>query len=124
MAEKPTYEELKQRVKELEKEALKRKCAEDALQFERAQLFSIFDSINEIIDVSDPRTHEIVYVNKALRASFQNSLVGGTCYKEFQGLESPCDFCTKEIIPYDVGIVTSGAGVTTDTGIIKLNIII
>jgi len=32
MTRKPTYEELKQRVKELEKEAVKRKGAEEALR--------------------------------------------------------------------------------------------
>ena len=37
MAKKPIYEELKQRVKELEKEAIKRKKAEEALRESEAQ---------------------------------------------------------------------------------------
>jgi HD-GYP domain-containing protein (c-di-GMP phosphodiesterase class II)/HAMP domain-containing protein len=75
----------------------------EALQFEREQLLSIFDSINEIIYVSDPNTHEILYVNKALQDAFQKSLVGGACYKEFQDLDSPCEFCTNEIILKEKG---------------------
>ncbi|MFH1738355.1 MAG: PAS domain S-box protein [bacterium] len=75
-----------------------RKHAEEALRFEREQLFSIFDSINQIVYVSDPVTYEVLYVNKALLDIFRKNSVGGLCYKEFQGLESPCPFCTNDII--------------------------
>ncbi|HEX9912746.1 MAG TPA: response regulator [candidate division Zixibacteria bacterium] len=75
-----------------------RKKAEEALQVERAQLLSIFDSINQVIYVSDPKTYEILYANKALKDLFQKNLVGGLCYRELQNLESPCKFCTNEII--------------------------
>lgn len=75
-----------------------RKRAEDTLSFERAQLFSIFDSINEIIYVCDPETYEILYVNKHMRNIFGKDLVGGICYKELQNQDSPCEFCTNEII--------------------------
>ncbi len=85
------------------KDITDRKRAEEALQFERAQLLSIFDSISEIIYVSDPKTHEIVYVNRVLRDAFKKNLVGGICYREFQGLESPCEFCTNEIILKEKG---------------------
>ena len=82
----------------LQREITKRKQSEEALRLERAQLLSIFDSINEIIHVTDPKTYEIIYANKALQDSFGKSLVGGICYRELQGLESPCSFCTNEII--------------------------
>ncbi len=85
------------------KDITERKRAEEALQFEREQLLSIFDSINEIIYVADPNTHEILYANKTLQDAFQKSLVGGICYREFQGLESPCEFCTNEIILKEKG---------------------
>ncbi|RLF92898.1 hypothetical protein DRN45_06485, partial [Thermococci archaeon] len=82
---------------------IKRKYAEETLQFERAQFLSIFDSINEIIYVTDPKTYKILYVNKAFKNAFQKDPVGGICYKEFQGLESPCEFCTNEIILKEKG---------------------
>jgi len=48
--------------------------------------------------VADPNTYEILYVNDALKNAFEKDPVGGVCYKDFQGLDSPCDFCTNEII--------------------------
>ena len=75
-----------------------RRQAEEALKSEREQLLSIFGSINQTIYVSDPKTYEILYVNDAVNNAFKKDLVGGLCYKEFQGLDSPCDFCTNEII--------------------------
>jgi PAS domain S-box-containing protein len=74
------------------------KRAENALRSEWEQLLSIFNSINQIIYITDPDTHEILYVNKALQEAFNKDPVGGICYREFQGFDSPCDFCTNDII--------------------------
>lgn len=79
------------------------KQVEKSLQFERAQLLSICDEISELIYVSDPTTYEILFVNKTLRELYQKNLIGGTCYKELQGLESPCEFCTNDVILRDKG---------------------
>ncbi|MBE0460694.1 MAG: PAS domain-containing protein, partial [Candidatus Aminicenantes bacterium] len=79
------------------------KQMEEKLRFERAQLLSIFDSINEIIYVTDPKTYEVLYVNKTLKYAFKKDPVGGICYKEFQGFDSPCEFCTNEIILKEKG---------------------
>ena len=98
MTDKPTYEELEQRVRELEETESGRKHAEEALLFERAQLLRIFDSIDEGIYVTDTDTYEILYVNRILRDVFQKELIGGVCYREFQGFNSPCEFCTNDII--------------------------
>ncbi len=98
MVEKLTYEELEQRVKKFEKEAEKRKQTEETLSFERAQLFSIFDSMLDGVYVSDIDTSEILYVSQSSKDAFQKELIGGICYEEFQGLDSPCEFCTNEII--------------------------
>ena len=75
-----------------------RKRAAEALKTERAQLLSLFDSIDEIIYVTDMDTHEILYSNKAVQKAFQKPLIGEKCYKEFQGLALPCEFCTNPII--------------------------
>ncbi|MBW2605040.1 MAG: PAS domain S-box protein [Deltaproteobacteria bacterium] len=98
MSEKPTFEELEQKIKQLEKEIFKNKQAEKALVLERSQILSIFDSIDEIIYVVDPYIHEILYVNQAMKDAFHKELIGGVCYREFQGFDSPCKFCTNEII--------------------------
>lgn len=74
------------------------KQIEQMLQYERAQLLSIFNSFDEIVYITDPHTYEILYVNKKLRDSIKKDPIGGICYREFQGFEAPCDFCTNEII--------------------------
>ncbi len=76
----------------------KRLQAEKALLAEREQLFSIFDSIDEMVYVSDIESYEILYVNRAMQDAFQKELVGGICYREFHDFETPCEFCTNKII--------------------------
>jgi len=75
-----------------------RKRAEETLRFEREQLLSLFDSMDTLIYVTDPSTNEILYMNKTMENLFGRQAVGGICYREFQGLEAPCPFCTNEII--------------------------
>jgi signal transduction histidine kinase len=75
-----------------------RQRAEQALQFEHSQLLSIFDGIDEPIYVSDPKTYEVLFINRALAAKLKQDPIGRMCYREFQGFESPCPFCTNEII--------------------------
>lgn len=82
----------------LEAEITERKETERILRTERGQLLSIFESINQNIYIADPHTHEILYVNDHIREAFKKDAVGGVCYKEFQGMDSPCEFCTNEII--------------------------
>ncbi|MCP4114386.1 MAG: PAS domain S-box protein [Desulfobacteraceae bacterium] len=72
--------------------------AVEALQVERAQLLSIFDSIDEVVYVSDPETNKLLYVNQTVKNALNRDPVGEPCYKVFQGLDSPCDFCNNEII--------------------------
>jgi len=74
-----------------------RKRTEEALDFERRQLLSIFDSIDEAVYVSDPKTYEVLYANRPLRKRF-GDVVGQVCYRVIQGLESPCPFCTNDRI--------------------------
>jgi PAS domain S-box-containing protein len=81
----------------------RRKEAQEALDFERSQLLSIFDSINEFIFVSDARTFEILYVNKFMKEVFSKELVGDICYKELHNRQAPCDFCTNHFFLEDYG---------------------
>ncbi len=76
----------------------RRRYAEEALRVEREQLLAIFDSINQAIYVSDPRTYEVLFVNTNLKERLGHDPTGSACYREFQGRTSPCDFCTNEII--------------------------
>ncbi len=78
--------------------ALQKRAVSEDLCLERKQLLSVFDSIEDSIYVSDPFTHEILYVNKFLNEILDEKPVGKKCYKILQGLEKPCDFCTNPII--------------------------
>lgn len=75
-----------------------RKQSEIHLQNERAQLLSLFDSINQIIYVADMDTYRVLYANHTARKTFGASLEGGLCYEVLQGFSRPCDFCTNDII--------------------------
>ncbi|MDP8217047.1 MAG: PAS domain S-box protein [Candidatus Kaelpia imicola] len=75
-----------------------RKKAEVLLKAERAQLLSIFDSIDEVIYVTDPHNYEILYMNKFFKKILGKNSIGGFCYREFQNFDRPCYFCTNEII--------------------------
>lgn len=68
---------------------------EKTLHEERSQLLSIFDSISEAIYVADPSSYELLYANEALKKTFGKDPVGGLCYRELQGFDSPCSFCTN-----------------------------
>jgi putative nucleotidyltransferase with HDIG domain len=75
----------------------KKSRPDKAADQEYAQVISIFEGIDEVIYVSDPKTYEILYANRAIEKDF-GYVVGKRCYEVFQGLKSPCPFCTNNII--------------------------
>lgn len=90
--------EMRRQISELKKLEIQRRRVEKKLQFERKQIKSVFDSLKELVSVIDPKTYKILYANKAINALYKKNLVGGTCYKEYYGLESPCEFCANEML--------------------------
>ncbi len=71
---------------------------------EYRQLSSILNSIDEIIYVSDPYTHEILFANQRLRDSLGKDPTGKLCYSALQGFDKPCAFCTNNIILNNGGL--------------------
>jgi PAS domain S-box-containing protein len=65
MDEKPTYEELENRVKVLEKEAVWRKQAEEALRDSEEKFRSIFRAERDAIMVFDDETYRVIEANDA-----------------------------------------------------------
>jgi len=57
---------------------------------------AIIDNFDQPCYIVDPKTHEILYANKILQEIYQDPLVGKICYESFQGLGSPCSFCTND----------------------------
>jgi PAS domain S-box-containing protein len=83
---------------DLAREIEARQRAERELEQERAQLVALFESIDDIIYVADPETHELVYVNPAFKRNWGEDVLGKTCYKVLQDLDAPCPFCTNDKI--------------------------
>jgi PAS domain S-box-containing protein len=83
------------------REVTDRKKKEEKLDFERRQLLSIFDSIDEAIYVVDPKSYKILYANSFLEKTFGENLVGQQCYKVLQGRDSPCEVCRNKKNSYD-----------------------
>ncbi len=78
MAEKPSYEELQQRVEELEKEAAKSKAAEEALRASEKRLSEILDGSSIPTFVIDG-DHVITHYNRAmenLTGIYANEIIG------------------------------------------------
>jgi len=71
--------------------------SEETLEFERRQLFSIFESIDEPIYVSDPDTYEVLFANQAMR-KISGSVKRRICFRALQRRSSPCPFCTNKHI--------------------------
>ncbi|MBD3404543.1 MAG: PAS domain-containing protein [Candidatus Lokiarchaeota archaeon] len=67
-------------------------------EFGRNQLLSLFDSIDEVIYISDPFTYDILFVNEFFQDLLKDDIHGKKCYEAFQGFDAPCEFCTNEII--------------------------
>lgn len=75
-----------------------RKRIEDALDAERRQFLSIFDSIDEIVYVSDPSSYELLFANKAALNMFGKDILGKKCYHGLHSKRRPCEFCTNDRI--------------------------
>jgi two-component system cell cycle sensor histidine kinase/response regulator CckA len=94
MFRKPTYEELKQRVKQLEKEATELSRVEEEFKLERDKLQTLMDGLAhakigiDIIGID----YGVLYQNKFLQERF-GILTGQLCYEKYMGLKKPCNFC-------------------------------
>lgn len=64
-----------------------------------------FDNMNDIVYIADPDDHTLVYTNKLCRKTFgigeDESLCGRKCYHVFRKQDSPCDYCTNNILKQD-----------------------
>jgi signal transduction histidine kinase/ABC-type uncharacterized transport system substrate-binding protein len=89
--------ELAEANEHLLKEITDRKMVENLLSLEREQLLSIFDSINEVIYVSDPETYELLFINEAFKQNWGDG-TGKKCYSVLYNGAEPCEFCTNKHI--------------------------
>ncbi|MFW6115377.1 MAG: PAS domain S-box protein [Thermodesulfobacteriota bacterium] len=80
---------------------IERKHLEREARRQWEQFASIIDNFADLLYISDPRTYEVLLVNKSLEKALGKNPVGGLCYREFQGRSKQCEFCTNGIILKD-----------------------
>ncbi|MBW1851650.1 MAG: PAS domain S-box protein [Deltaproteobacteria bacterium] len=95
MERKPTYEELEQRVKELEKESLKHRKAEDALRESEEKFRSIFHAERDAIMVFDAEMLRFIEANDATLDLY------GYTQEEFLKL-TPVDISAEPEVTYNI----------------------
>ncbi len=68
-------------------------------------LFDFFETLDEMVYVSDVDTHDLVYMNRHLRESLgypaHETYTGKKCYEVLQMKGSPCSFCNNDQIKTD-----------------------
>ncbi len=95
VADKPTYEELEQRVRELEKADSERRQAQSALRISHERFLSVLNSIDATVYVADMETFEILFMNKYMIESFGRDMTGETCWDAFRKEPGRCPYCTN-----------------------------
>lgn len=73
-----------------------KKQAEDELKFSRTQLFSTIENIPAIINIIDPESYEILFMNKHARDFINTDGLGKKCYEAFHNNSEPCSFCNNQ----------------------------
>ena len=58
----------------------------------------ILDQVDEIVYISDLDTYELLYLNRYGCDFFGAPTPGTVCYKHLQGKDTPCEFCTNDLL--------------------------
>ena len=96
MAKKPTYEELEQRVKELEKGCAQRKQTEESLRKSEERLAGIIASVTDHMSLIDEE-HNIVWANDVAKRLFGPDLIGKKCYAAYHKSDTVCVSCITDV---------------------------
>ncbi len=78
------------------REIEERKCALEALHLSRESLEMVLDSIDATIYVADMESHEILFMNKYMKASFGGDMTGERCWRAFRNEPAPCRNCAND----------------------------
>lgn len=68
------------------------------------RLQALTDGIEALIDVTDPKTHRILFANKKTRKAYGDAILGKKCYEVFGKRTKPCTNCViKQILGSNLG---------------------
>ena len=97
MTQKPTYEELEQKIQKLEQSESEYEQAKETREYSRIQLETILNNLDSSIYITDMDSYEILFMNNHMKALFGKDLIGKICWKSFhKNQEGPCEFCTND----------------------------
>jgi len=96
MSQKPSYEALEQRIKQLEQAESRRKNAEKELHTSQKRFLTVLNSLDATIYVADFETHEILFMNNYMKKVFKKDATGEICWAAFRKKASPCTHCTND----------------------------
>ncbi|MCE5263085.1 MAG: PocR ligand-binding domain-containing protein [Deltaproteobacteria bacterium] len=88
----------REKAERLANEISRRRLLEEELERERTQLLTIFEQMAAEVSVLDPRTHEILFVNRHVRKIYGQDVLGRFCYDVFHGYDAPCPSCNNELL--------------------------
>lgn len=95
MAEKPSYEELEQRLNKLEKETSEARQAKQASKRTEQEMRAMLDSLLEHVVYQDTEMN-VLWANQAACNSMgktREDFIGRRCYEVWAGRESTCEDC-------------------------------
>ena len=96
MSSKPSYEELEQRIRELETNHVSRRRIEQALEESEREKTSILDNTPDLIAYFKSPEMKLEWTNKAAVEAIgipMERLVGNHCYRIWQDRDEPCHDC-------------------------------
>ena len=76
----------------------------EALETSNRALVGILDGIPADVYVSDMASHEILFMNRTMMASFGRDCTGELCHEAFRDSSAPCGFCTSGRLLDDNGL--------------------
>jgi signal transduction histidine kinase/CheY-like chemotaxis protein len=80
----------------LQSQIRERQRAESAVQQSYDTFRTILDSIDATIYVTDMETHEILFMNRSMKETYDGDKVGQICWRAFHHKEASCHHCSND----------------------------
>lgn len=87
--------------------------------------YKILDGLDAYVYITDPHTHEILFINKIMEKTFGKEITGKLCWQALQsGMTQQCDFCpvkkllldpTSEVVWEELNTITKRYYQNTDS---------
>ncbi|MBD3338997.1 MAG: PAS domain S-box protein, partial [Candidatus Lokiarchaeota archaeon] len=65
---------------------------------DKNNFMQFFDDLDQFVYACDPKTYELIYLNKKFKEIARGSEADKICYKKLYNFDAPCHFCTNHKI--------------------------